>query len=198
MTFLKAILPLLPTATSFQAHLAVKDGKLSLLLIPQLAPAADDEDAGLAAFRALLARPVKIEVPADADPDAYVVAALNDLAAVRGEAVTELDAYRTALDAAKQAAKAADEARRQEASKKVTPKGKTATKGAAPSKAPAPAPAASASPTDAAAEAADEGDTDATEATDAPGDEGSAAASAPAPAPAAAAGQSNLFANLGL
>lgn len=193
MTFLKAILPLLPTATSFQAHLAVKDGKLSLLLIPQLAPAADDEDAGLAAFRALLARPVKIEVPADADPDAYVVAALNDLAAVRGEAVTELDAYRTALDAAKQAAKAADEARRQDASKKGAPKGKTATKGAAPTK--APAPAASASPTDAAAEAADEGDTDATNATDAPGEEGSPAASAPAPA---AAGQSNLFSNLGL
>lgn len=197
MTFLKAILPLLPTATSFQAHLAVKDGKLSLLLIPQLAPAADDEDAGLAAFRALLARPVKIEVPADADPDAYVVAALNDLSAVRGEAVTELDAYRTALDAAKQAAKAADEARRQDASKKVAPKGKTATKGAAPTK--APAPAASASTTEAATEAADEGDTDATDATDAPGNEGSAAASAPAPAPApASAGQSNLFANLGL
>lgn len=199
MTFLQAIKPLLGTAAAFQVHLSAKDGNLSLLLLPQLAPADGDEDAGLAAFRAVLARPVKIEVPADADPDTYVVTAITDLAAVRGEAVSELDAYRAALVQAKTDAKAADDARRAESAKKSA-SGKTAAKpgkaSATTSKAPAPALTA---PQPNADDADAEGDEEATDTTDAASDAQPASDTAePAAPPPPAAGQSNLFSTLGL
>lgn len=202
MTFLKALVPLLPSAASFQIHLTHKDGKLNLLLLPQLAPAQDDEDPGVAAFRAVLASAVKIEVPADADPDTYVATALNELAGVRGEAVSELDAYRNALAAAKEAAKAADEARRQETAKKASSKAaKPAKGGSAPVAASANADAQKATQgDDAEGEQDAAGDTAATDATaDSDADDSAATGSAPIPPPPpAAAGQTNLFSDLGL
>lgn len=197
MTFLKALVPLLPTAASFQVHLSNKDGKLNLLLLPQLAPAQDDEDPGVAAFRAVLASAVKIEVPADADPDTYVVGALSDLAAVRGETVSELDAYRAALAAAKEAAKAADDARRKEATKKAPVKPAKATKGAAATTA-----AASASAAQEPAQDEEDGTDESSEAgaTDAVSEAADAAADAPAaaPPPPAASATTDLFSSLGL
>ena len=197
MSFLAAIKPLLGTAAAFQVHLSSKDGKLSLLLLPQLAPAEEDEDAGVAAFRALLARPVKVEVPADADPDTYVVNSLRELSAVRGEAVSELDAYRTALTSAKDAAKAADEARRADAAKKSASPAKVAAGKS--SKAPTPAAKTTASGTDTDADGESDNESE---------NEDNATEAAPFPAPssdtaspivpAASAGQPNLFASLGL
>lgn len=197
MTFLKALVPLLPTAASFQVHLSNKDGKLNLLLLPQLAPAQDDEDPGVAAFRAVLASAVKIEVPADADPDTYVVGALSDLAAVRGETVSELDAYRAALAAAKEAAKAADDARRKEATKKAPVKPAKGAKGAATTAA-----AASASAAQEPAQDEEDGTDESSEAgsTDAVSEAADAAADAPvaAPPPPAASATTDLFSSLGL
>lgn len=197
MTFLKALVPLLPTAASFQVHLSNKDGKLNLLLLPQLSPAQDDEDPGVAAFRAVLASAVKIEVPADADPDTYVVGALSDLAAIRGETVSELDAYRAALAAAKDAAKAADDARRKEATKKAPVKPAKAAKGAAATTA-----AASASTAQEPAQDDEEGTDESSEAgvTDAVSEAADAAADAPvaAPPPPAASATTDLFSSLGL
>lgn len=205
MTFLKALVPLLPTAASFQVHLSNKDGKLNLLLLPQLAPAQDDEDPGVAAFRAVLASAVKIEVPADADPDTYVVGALSDLAAVRGETVSELDAYRAALAAAKEAAKAADDARRKEATKKAPVKPAKATKGAAATTAAASAATTAAASASAAQEPAqdeEDGTDESSEAgaTDAVSEAADAAADAPAaaPPPPAASATTDLFSSLGL
>jgi hypothetical protein len=199
MTFLKALVPLLPTAATFQLHLSNKEGKLHVLLLPQLAPAPDEEDPGVAALRGVLASAIKLVVPAEADPDAYILAALTDLAAVRGEAVSELDAYRTALSAAKDAAKAADEARRKEASAKASSKATKPAKGASAPVAPLAAsnalPPAQGDDDEAGEEASDDPATDASDNADDNADDNVSTTNAPPPA---TAGQSNLFADLGL
>lgn len=196
MTFLKALVPLLPSAASFQVHLSNKDGKLNVLLLPQLAPAQDDEDPGVAALRAVLASAVKVEVPADADPDTYIASALNELAGVRGEAVSALDAYRAAVAAAKDAAKAADDARRADAAKKATTKAAKPAKGAAPAAAASTAQASQEAVQGEEEDGADDAATDAADSVET-GDDADTA-SAPVPPPAAATAQSNLFKDLGL
>lgn len=188
-TLLDAVTPVLRTSERVEIRVH-KDGEaLHVLLIPKLAEATDDDDAGVAAFRALLARPLKAVIPAGEDADAHLSVLLANHAAMRDEVSGDLDEHRKLLDQAREEAKQAREKAAADA------KAKSATK--APSKStkdlkrPKPAKPTEATkgaePPDADAEAEAESDTDAGSGTD-------SAPEAPAPAPGRTG---TLFDNLG-
>ena len=191
-TFIATVSRMLTTSESLDLRLSkVANDDLQVLVIPRLAEAKDEDEPGVAAFRALLARPVKVVVAKGENPDEVLAALLTEHSALREEVSSDLDAHRAQLDEARKAAQTA----REEAAKAKAPASKTATKTAKPGK-----PAKGGKATKVTAKASEAKDaTDATEtAPTAQTAEPETSEPAPAPPPPAApCGTPSLFSDMG-
>lgn len=129
-TFIATVSRLLATSESLDVRLSKSGDDLQVLVIPRLAEAKDEDEPGVAAFRALLARPVKAVVPAGENPDELLAAMFTEHSDLHAEVTSDLEAHRNQLTEARQAAQTA----RDEAAKAKTP----AKPASAPAKAPKP------------------------------------------------------------
>lgn len=116
-TFIATVTRLLATSESLDVRLSKSGEDLQVLVIPKLGEAKDEDEPGVAAFRALLARPVKTVVPAGQNPDEVLAALFAEHSALHAEVANDLDAHRNQLTEARQAAQTA----RDEAAKAKTP-----------------------------------------------------------------------------
>lgn len=179
MTLLATLAPLIRADTqAIQFTLSRTDsGQLQALLVPKLGQSPEEEtDAAIATLKAALARPLRFDIPGDADPDSYVAEALAGVSTARGGVESDLSAYLASIEAAKKAAQEA------QASKAAASKAKGA-KPATPAKVATKAGAASAasSETNEGDEGDDEADDGVTETPSAVTTAGTASSPAPAP-----------------
>lgn len=110
-SLLAAVAPVLRTSDSVEVRLSRVEGALQVLIIPKLGEAKDEEDPGVAAYRALLARPLKAVISGEQDADAALAVLLAEHAHQREQVASDLDEHRKLLEQARTAAqKARDEA----------------------------------------------------------------------------------------
>lgn len=148
MSFLSSIKPLLRGSSTVAVTISQSDNGMNLLIQPKLEKHdPDTSDEALAALQAALAHPVRITIPADADPDAALAAALSRVNEHRAPVQDDLETYLDSLVQAQQEAKAAAEKKAAtKGTKKVAKPTKSTqddatTSEAAPTPDPAPAPA---------------------------------------------------------
>ena len=190
MSFLSSLRPLLRGSASITITLAATaDDGLSVVVLPKLDQCdPDTSDAARAALQAALARPIRLVIPAGADPDAEFNTALLRINEARAPVVDDLREYLDSLSQAQQTAKI-------ESAKKETKK-----PAKEPAKKPAPSSAPSAPADSTATQNPDDDDaadgSDASSRSEAPASDASStppyasaadAISATTPAPAAAA-----------
>lgn len=122
MSFLASVRPILRGSASITITMsAAPNNALALLVSSKLENFdAETADPARAALQAALALPMRIVIPAEADPDAEFVAAVRRFDAARSPVMDDLQSLLDTLAQAQQTAKAAT-AKKAAASSKATP-----------------------------------------------------------------------------